>query len=349
MELVNHTAVPAAVHVVPLSDSERGGVITAQATYRFSPGHVELDTQSPIALSLQPIETELGLLPPDQPYLAADDRFEVVVLGCAYAPKQRPVTETVVAVMVGEVRRELVVTGDRGWAVQDGQHLMTKPALFTRMPLTWDRAFGGCCLVELDAGTFIRTVDPINPHGRGYDVDEMVHQYVAWYGAVEGYPRYAYQRMLPNIERPVERVRTPHDRPRPACWATRPVDCGLRATHIAEGLPDRIMPLAEAASPSTVIRSLRSASDEWVIDPPRAGATVTLAGLTPDGTVSFALPEQQVLADYAIADRRGTLALRPQQLVLLPEERRLTLTYRAMFRVPYDPEQERSMRLRLAS
>ena len=55
----------------------------------------------------------------------------------------------------------------------------------------------------------------------------------------------------------------------------------------------------------------------------------------------------QVLADYQVGDRSGTLELEPQMLVLLPEESRFYLVYRKVFNFQDKPKIERSMRLRL--
>ncbi len=348
MELVNQTPVPAKVTVTRLSDTERGGIITAKATFCFAQGEAVLDTQAPFALSLEPVATELGLLPPDLPYQVADERFEVVILGCAHAPNQEPVAEMRVAVSVGDERRELVVTGDRSWVVQDGHMVMSSPVPFSRMPLTWERAFGGRCEIEVDEGAVVVVADPINPAGRGYDVDRDARAQAEYLGAPPGFPRYDYERLLPNLERPDERVATPEDKPPPACWATRPIDSGLRAERVLEGMPESPTSTKEAGSVDSVVRALRSAANEWVIDPPAPGAPVVLEGLTPEGRTWFPLPQLTVHADYRVGDRRGTLALRAQRLVLLPEENRLVLTYRTMFRVRYVATEERGLRVRLA-
>jgi len=347
MQLVNQTPLPATVTVTRLSDTERGGIVTAKATFRFGQGWTELDTQAPVALSLEPQTTALGLMPPDQPCLAVDDRFEVVILGCAHAPGGEPVTEMRVAVTVGDVRRELVVIGDRRWVRQHGGVVMSPPVPFTHMPLTWERAFGGRCPIEIDEGAFVVIADPMNPAGRGYDVERDARAQAEFLGVPAGFPRYDYDRLLPNLERPDERITMPDDSPPPGCWATRPMDSGLRAHHILDGATDRPTSVAEANSLEAVVQTLRSACDEWVIEPPPGGAQVTLEGMRPEGEVSFPLPRLTVQADYCMGDRRGALPLRAQQLLLLPEEQRLVMTYRARFRVEYRGDGERSMRLRL--
>lgn len=348
MELVNRTPLPAQVTLMDLGDGgERGGVVSAKATFRFADGKALLETQSPLPQNPEPVPTPLGLLPSDAFFHLVDPRFEVVILGCAHTPNDKPLTEMRVAASVGDVRRELVVTGDRAWIQHEGREVMSSPVPFTRLPLTWERAFGGRVMVEVDEGSFVEIADPFNRHGRGYDVARDVRGLATFLGTRPGFPKYTYQRLLPNLERPDERVDRPDDGPRPACWATRPMDSAVRAEHLLEGIPERPVTDREASSLDSVRRSFRSASDEWVIDPPKAGATVTLEGMAPEGALSFSMPALGVHADYAVGARRGSIALRPHLMVLLAEERRFYLSYQAMFRVGYRPEEERSMRLRV--
>ena len=348
MDLVNHTPLVSRATVTQLNGvAERCGVVIAKATFHFSQGETQLDTQSLVALSLQPVPTELGALPPDLPYLAWDDRFEVVVLGCAHS--SRPITEMRVAVSVGAVRNELIVTGDRVWMSRGSELEMSAPVPFTRMPLTWERAFGGRCQVEIDDGAFIEVLEPLNPDGRGLDVEVESRRHAGLLKAPNGFPRYSYRRAAPNVERPGYRITCAQDRPEPACWATRPLVTGLRAKHLVDGLSAGRPTPREAESFDSLLSGLRSAVDEWVIDRPELGVPVVLDGLTPDGKVSFPLPRSQVFADYVVGKRQGTLSLPAQQLVLLPETKRLLMVYGTMFRVPYQPDEERSLRLRLES
>lgn len=347
MELVNRTPLPAQVTLMDFGDAgERGGVVSAKATFRFAEGKALLETQLPLPLNPEPVPTALGLLPSDAFFHLVDDRFEVIVLGCAHAPNGKALTEMRVAASVGSVRRELVVTGDRTWIQHEGRELMSSPVPFSVLPLTWERAFGGRATVEVDEGSFVEVADRFNRYGRGYDVARDVHGLTTFLGARPGFPKYAYQRLLPNLERPDERISGPTDCPRPACWATRPMDSALRGAHLLEGMPERDA-TADANRLDSVRQSFRSASDEWVIDPPAPGAEVRLEGMAAQGPLSFPMPALAVHGDYAIGERRGSIALRPHLMVLLVEERRFYLSYHAMFRVRYRPEEERSMRLRV--
>lgn len=67
---------------------------------------------------------------------------DVVLIGSALAP--RPGTsEMLVAFQVGPVRKGVRVVGDRAFYKAVGSVGMTRPAPFERIPLLWERAFGG--------------------------------------------------------------------------------------------------------------------------------------------------------------------------------------------------------------
>lgn len=68
-------------------------------------------------------------------------------LGYAYANKKGGRTERRVRLKVGAATREIAVFGDRTWL---DWKTISKPALFSRLPLTYDRAFGGRCDLYLD-------------------------------------------------------------------------------------------------------------------------------------------------------------------------------------------------------
>jgi hypothetical protein len=69
-------------------------------------------------------------------------------------------------------------------------------------------------------------------------------------------------------------------------------------------------------------------------------------GVAAEGSVSLNLPELRVYADYAFGQRSGTAELAPAMLVLEPERRLLTITFKKTFNFPWEEELNRSMRLR---
>ena len=106
-------------------------------------------------------------------------RADVLLVGHACARQGQARTASVQLVFGRDLRRAIAAVGDRQWHV-DGP---TNPAPFTRVPLRLERAFGG-------AG------DEANPYGVGS-------------GGV----------VLPNLEQPDAMIRSPGDRPPPACFA----------------------------------------------------------------------------------------------------------------------------------
>lgn len=342
MELVNRTAVPAEATVTTGSDPEgpRVGLLTAKATFRLGEDGPDLDTQDPFPLFEEDEETDLGLLPSDA-LPRRDPAFEVILLGAAYPPGGEAARSAAVRLTVGSRSRSLAVFGDRWW---DAGASATEPEPFDRMPLTWDRAFGGSVDAWFDEDTVVEVDDPVNPLGKGFDPWPPARRMAGALDSPESYPRIAHRRPLPNLESPDARIGSPEDDPEPACWATVPMEIGfsqirtLREVRDHGEVRDR-----EAAE----IRTYHRAHPDWILDLPAAGAPVRMEGLSPDGTIAFPLPGLRVLADYVVGERTGSRELRPQMLVLLPEEGAFYLVYRTAFTVDPGPRTERSFRLRL--
>lgn len=139
----------------------------------------------------------LGQSPDQQPIDAAQAKpyGEVLVVGEAQAPGGEPVSEMTVGVRVGALTKTVRVVGDRywWWDKAAARWTPTAPTPFTRMPLSWDRAYGGPDFKQ-------------NPIGRGHKAAQAVRdgQAVA----------------LPNLEDPRQPITAPEDVRYPAgLWA----------------------------------------------------------------------------------------------------------------------------------
>jgi hypothetical protein len=344
VELVNKTPLAAGLTVTELQgEPHRRGILTAKATFRVAAdGRLEWETDNPFPLFDHDQETDLGLLPRDD-LPKYDPTFEVMLLGAAYAPGGSPVERTRVALRVGEERRELSVSGDREW-VEDGDGWrISEPEPFVRMPLTYDRAYGGTCEVFVDRESAVTVSEPFNPAGRGFDPEPAARTLAEQLAAPEGYPEFDRTRRLPNVEDPDALIGRWEDAPRPVCWTAVPLHYaahGLRSLAVPEdGKVPEVVELEEGL--------FHRAHSDWVIPHPPPGAPVVLEGGRPEGEWDLELPLVRVLADYRVEDRTGTRELVPQMLVLLPEEGRLYLVYRLLFTLGFEPETERSWRLRL--
>ena len=341
MELVNQTAVPAlAVLAAGAEDGPRIGMLVAKATFELADGVARLDTEDPYPLFEQDEETEVGILPADvHPH--PQSAFEVFLVGSAQAPEGRPVPALTVGLTVGSVSKTMAVFGDRWWTPH-GQ--MTPPQPFTTMPLTWDRAFGGSCDVWLDDSTIVESRDPLNFLGSGFDAAYASERLADAMGAAPSYPRIAYERQLPNLEDPAALIRTQQDSPDPVCWSPAPPGVGFAQIQLMREVRESPDPLTVAPSGETLM--LRAHPD-WQIPLPEAGAQVVLDGCVPEGRLALELPRLRVLADFVLGDRQGQRELAPQILTLLPDARRVCITYRSHFTVDVEEGMERSFRLRL--
>jgi hypothetical protein len=352
MRLVNQTAVPATLTTSDFEgSSQRIGLLTAKATFRFdSQGQVELETQEPFALLAQDEKTLLGDLPADlQP--RANAALEVILLGHAHAPRERPVAALTVALTVGKVRREILVFGDRSWA--PNHKTASRPIPFTKMPLTYSRAFGGTVPINLDRESAFDLSDTCNKHGVGFDAERMARDLGGLLKAPPGYPALpaTYVRRLPNLEDPRAPITRWEDAPLPACWATVPVDVPIWAVRQARErpAPPPPPPLAEIKRELPTVVNYRAHPD-WVMPLPSSAPTIRLENLLPGTRIlEMSMPDFGIVADYTVSGRTGRRSLIPHTLVLLPDQARCYVVYRLPFNFQFQPGDERELRLRTES
>lgn len=343
MDFVNQTPLPAQLKAgAPhgLDRNVRLALLVAKATFVVEAnGIARLDAESPLPCLPADEETELGRIPQDDLVRSDDDVFEVALLGAAHAPGGRPVSEVTVSMSLGSIRRQLVVIGDREWPAGPAQ---VEP--FARLPMTWSRAFGGRCEVEIDRGAFVELGEPLNREGVGFDPAPSARHLKNQLGCPEGYPVVPPALRLPNLERPEARIRERSDAPLPTCWAPLSLQSGLHAERFAAEHARRGLEPEDVGDNPVVFHR---AHPDWVIPMPARGAAFRLDNATPDGRLEFALPGLRVIADVLRGDAVQTVELAPQRLVVFAEERRFTLSYGKTFRYAAVAESERSLRLRL--
>jgi hypothetical protein len=353
LELINKTPIVADVQISVDSvndDGPRMGMLVAKATFLFDQnGTTELDTQNPFSLFATEEDTELGQLPSDA-VQRRDQVFEVVLLGAAYPEGTGAVESMTVKLSVGDVSHTLRVTGDREWS--DGSNpSITPPAPFSRMPLVYERTFGGMCPAQMDSDTVIDIRDSVNHHGRGFDARFLAKHIGENLRAPEGFPSMEYVRQLPNLEHPEHLIEAWDDAPEPYCWATVPQDIAFTQTRFLHYLEskvadDQIPGEEDEYSREVMTHVFHRAHPDWITTLPGYQALVTMSGMSPRGELSFRIPPLRVIADYELGNRVGTRELVPQLMVLLPEQQRFYIVYRASFTVETTPSMQRSFRLR---
>ncbi len=345
MELFNSTPLAARVDVgAEAANGLRRGILVAKATFRIlEGGQSDLEREDPHPIYIGDRLTPVGLLPRDD-MPRTDPAFEVSLLGRAHAPNGRPTREVRVSLRVGEVCQSVDVLGDRRFIGEGPTAVISEPEPFMTMPLTWSRAFGGNCDLEVDEGSVVEVTHPLNSFGKGFNPSSVAEGLDRTLACPPGYPRYPTLRVLPNLERPDQRIRGWADNPEPISFAPPPAESGVHNRRCYRVVED------EAGRPRVEMSegAYHRAAPEWVLDKPLAkGAVVEMIGVSPDGPLSFRWPDLRVHFDYVLGERTGSFPLEPHALVLLPEERRFYVVFRLPFFVAPPDGSERSGRLRI--
>jgi hypothetical protein len=138
---------------------------------------------------------------PSSPRLESDfvpykPRTDIVLVGRAYAPGQKPVASLIATLRVGQIKKSIAVFGDRVWYHPSklSSTLMTNPVPFAAMELTYEKAYGG-----MDGKTGER--NQANPVGRGFALSQSKES--------------LHEKFLPNLESPDHLISSWDDRPKP--------------------------------------------------------------------------------------------------------------------------------------
>ena len=242
---------------------------------------------------------------------------DVVLVG--HACSIRPVPSLDVSLSVGPVRKIVRVTGDRAWFRSLGRIALSDPIAFTKMPLVYERSFGGGDrAIENEAS---RPRDPRNPLGVGFT------------SAVE--PERIEGLRLPNLEDPDHRIETPADRPPVAGfgfigrdWLPRRAFAGTyddvwqaeRFPFLPADFDDRFF---NGAHPALVSARLF-----------KGGEAVHVTNVTEAGELGFRLPSAPPRVALSIR-RTVTDHLPALDTVLIePDHKRVVLTWRVTVPCP---------------
>jgi hypothetical protein len=245
---------------------------------------------------------------------------DVALVGSAHAPRGRAVTEMLCAVSVAGRRKVVRVLGDRTWRGAVGG--ATPPAPYASMPLCYERAFGGRDQESGRGGAPANgsiAAEERNPVGVGFRAVRRLR----WGAGVR----------LPNLEDPQCPWRTLGDRPPPAgfgfiapSWQPRRAYAGTYdeswAANRAPFLPRDFDPrFANAASAGlTFERELRG------------GEPIALDGVSREGPLRSVVPAVRPRVEVVVAGQREVPRAQLETLLLEPDERRMSLTWRAALR-----------------
>jgi hypothetical protein len=216
-----------------------------------------------------------------------------------------------VSMAVGPLTRSMRIFGDRVWQESAGVASVAWVAPFERMPLVWERAYGG-----MDVTPKGPIANARNPVGAGFRNSNGEKQ-------LSGLP-------LPNIETADRLISSWSDSPPPVCcapvaphWEPRRSYAGTydeswqtqRAPYLPSDFDLRFFQLAppEQITPSFL----------------QGGELVELNGVTPSGNLRFLLPALQLSVTFRLdrGEERRPVVL--DTVLLEPDASRLMLVWRA--------------------
>jgi len=237
---------------------------------------------------------------------------EVLVVGNACAVKDKPVKRIVASLQIGRNVKQLEVIGDRYWMTVGGELIPSDPMPFTRIPLTYDRTFGGFDDTDGESGV---AVVPENPCGTGFNPKRVKID-------VEG-------TRLPNISLPGETLRHFRGTMTPIGigvigrhWQPRASFAGTYDQHWL----DHITPFLPADFDTRYF--MNSTPDQWC---PyfKGGEIIRCVNMSLQQTVSYAIPEAELAISFHFDNRIVRQNAVLDTVVLEPHRQLAMLTWRA--------------------
>jgi hypothetical protein len=258
---------------------------------------------------------EPGLSAPvyESDFAPVKPRCDILLNGCAYAPGGRPATRVPVGLQFGTMKKTFNVIGDRVW---ESNLLSTRPSwtkAFVRMPITYDRAFGGVDDSQQDPRKVRAVME--NPVGVGYHHDITSR-------TVNGRP-------LPNTEEAGHAITSPDKKYRP--MALGPIGRGWHPRAALAGTYDQnwmdnIFPFLP---PDFDNAYFQAAPIDQQVPYPQGGEPVILTNLTPEGRVGFPFPRINLIVWFFLrnGEEREQRAV-VDTVMLEPDQARFTVTCR---------------------
>jgi len=298
-------------------------VVVVKGTFDFPTKSAETAQRSKDQVPLVMADTHTGI-PGHSATLWETDfafrkpRCDVIANGFAYAPNGRPAERVPVGLKIGNWSKLFEVVGHREWRSMGPVFSATSPQPFLKLPISYDVAWGG--------------VDMLDPE------DKLPASYK--YNPVgTGWSRTRNQRLIPGLRLPNtqaigEEVRSPFGDYKPMSFG--PMGRGWPGRIEYGGTYDdnwtnNIFPFLP---PDFDDRYFQMAPPDQQIDLPKGGEDVQLVNLTPEGRVSFRLP-QTALPMALFKDQRKSLDadIYPDTILFDPENRRFSLVWRVSQRL----------------
>ncbi len=255
---------------------------------------------------------------------------DIHVCGDAYALHGQPVTGMNVNIRVGPCAADLRIQGDRIWLRTATLGVRpSDPVPFVKMPLVWERAYGGVAAGSTEARP---AFEPRNPIGCGLETN----------------PDDAIDKPVPNIEDPRHLLSSVADRPRPVGVGPIGRDWHPRVTYA--GTYDETWKRTRAPLwPADFDERFFCSAPSYLQASPHltGGESVVLQGLHPGGRIDFLLPTLRLRSRSQFVAKTVDRDLVLDGVLIETDVRRLTLYYRAALPAPLSLVRHRQTSLHL--
>jgi hypothetical protein len=315
LQLKNETGFAATIFASPDPEGIDSLYTIVKGTFALGDHVVPAEEQVPIVMADEhhgdPVETSIRT-PSD--IALVKPGTDVLLLGYAHAPGGHAVTEMDVSLAVGRVRKTVRVFGDRFWQSDGVTHWMSAVTPFVKMPLVWERAYGG-----RDQANGELRAETRNPVGQGY--------------RVQGGQKELHGVRLPNLEDPRYPITSWKHTPPPACFAPIGAHWDPRrsyaGTYDEEWQRQRAPYLPKDFDP----RFFQLAPDGLVMNGYlQGGEPVEVVGASPSGILRFQLPTLTLQVTYVVDDARSAQPVHLDTVLIEPDDDRLILVWRVMMR-----------------
>lgn len=315
----NRTAHPAELFVFLDEHARKEVVVVVKATFEVAEDGAcrRADVQEPIVYADQhhgdpgstSVRYETDCVPPKP-------LSDVLLLGDATAPPERRVTSLEVGLDGPALRKTARVFGDRIWLRAAGGAIASEPEPFERLPVTFDRAFGGS-LDDLP-DTERRGAEMRNLVGQGFRIELET----------------AIGRPLPNVERPGSEMRAWNDRPEPIGFGV--VGRGWRSripfagTYDERWMRER-MPFLPLDFDRRYFQCAPPDQQGLSLAP---GERYQCRNMSTTGRFIVTLPQHIATVRFFFHDRTERRVAEPDTLILEPSRSRIIMVARAASTLP---------------
>ncbi len=315
LQLDNRTPYEAGSALLLDLDGAEIWVLAVKATYEIVQGKtVVADDQAPVCLADEfygePAQSSMKY---ENELIFRKPGSDVIINGHVYAPKGKAVSRLDAGVQVGPLQKTVRVHGDRFWENSLIGMVMTDARPFQKMPLLYERAFGGVDLS--DDNPKKHGAEHRNPIGAGFGLS----------------PQFLNGKPLPNLEDPRQEIHSWKDRPMPAGfgiigkhWLPRRQYAG---TYDQKWIEARMPLYPDDFDP----RFFTGAHPDMVAVPHlRGGEPVDLQHMTTDGRLSFQLPKPALSFRTRLSGRWVYHNAKLASVIIEPDAPRVMMVWQSM-------------------